>query len=125
MNEIERLAEISVLRASGFAGIAIFLVMLSTAFDFAASFSFGALGLAVLASSMALYARFYHVRKRIDETEVWNMLPRDERPDRAVARRLIIGAMRDQLVEKSSWWAGLSWTFLAAAAFLKIISKVV
>ena len=121
MNDIERLAEISVLRASGFAGIAIFLIMLTTAYDPAASLVFGALGLAILAISMTVYARYYHFRARIDDTEVWNMLARDNRPEMSVARPLIIGAMQAQLTEKSGWWAALSWLFLSFAVLHRVL----
>jgi hypothetical protein len=120
MDEITRLARFSVLRASGFAGIAIFLVMLTTAFEPLLSFLYGALGLAILAASMAVYAHFYHVRRRIDETEVWIMLPKDHRPNILVARRLIINAMREQLIEKSAWWASLARLFLGIALAISL-----
>ncbi|WP_196259809.1 hypothetical protein [Pelagibacterium limicola] len=120
MDEITKLARFSVLRASGYAGIAILLVMLTLAFDPLASFLYGALGLAVLAVAMTTYARFYHVRRRINETEVWIMLPKDLRPEITIARSLIVNAMRDQLNEKSDWWANLSRLFLGIAVAISL-----
>ncbi len=121
MDEITKLARYSVLRASGFAGIAIFLVMMTTAFEPLASFLFGALGLSLLAVTMTAYARYYHFRQRIDDTEVWIMLPKDHRPNRDIARRLIVNAMRDQLMEKAGWCDWFARLFLGIAILISLV----
>ena len=104
MDQITRLAGFSVLRASGFSGIAILMVMMGTAHDPALSLRFGAGGFFALSLAMATYARLYHRRGRVEETEVWIMLPEADRPKKPVARTLIVNAMREQLAQKALWW---------------------
>lgn len=113
MTEIDRLARLSVLRASGFAGLAILMLMMGTAHDPAASLRYGAGGLVVLSLVMAVRAARYHRLRRVEETEVWIMLAPEDRPLPRIARAAIIAAMRAQLTEKARWWAMLSLCLLA------------
>src|SRR5690606_11367933 len=103
MDRIRHLARLSVMRACGFSCLAVALVMMGTAFDPSASFRFGAVGMLVLAAALAVVGENYHRRRRIDETEVWIMLPEAERPPKEIARRLIVTAMRAELLEKAFW----------------------
>lgn len=121
MEEITRLARLSVLRASGFSGLAILMVMMGTAHDPSLSFRFGALGLLVLSAAMGLYASAYAYRRRVDETEVWIMLQPEKRPDKTIALRLIVAAMREQLVEKAQWWAWLALAFLGISVLILLL----
>ncbi len=121
MEEITHLARLSVLRASGFSGIAILMVMMGSAHDPSLSFRFGALGLLVLSAAMALYATAYARRRRVDETEVWIMLRPERRPEKAIALRLIVSAMRDQLIEKAQWWAWLALAFLGISTLMLLL----
>ena len=118
MEEIDRLARLSVLRASGFAGLAILMTMMGTAHDPAASMRFGATGLLILSAVMMVMARVYHRRRRIQDSEVWIMLAPENRPAPDIARRLIIEAMRRHLLEKALWWA-------MAALFLVMVSATI
>jgi hypothetical protein len=104
VDQIRRLAGFSVLRASGFSGIAILMVMMGTAHDAALCLRLGAGGFFALSLAMATYARLYHRRSRVEETEVWIMLPEADRPTKPVARTLIVAAMREQLAQKALWW---------------------
>lgn len=118
MDKITQLAQLSVLRASGFSGLAILMVMMGTASDPAASLRYGAMGLITLSSAMWLCAHRYPRRRRIDETEVWIMLTEAERPPIERARVLIVAAMREQLVEKARWWLLVALAFLALSALV-------
>lgn len=118
MHEIDKLARLSVLRASGFAGLAILMTMMGTAHDPAASMRFGAAGLLILSVVMVIMAQLYHRKRRIQDTEVWIMLAPENRPAPDVARRLIISAMRSHLLEKALWWA-------LVALFLVVVSAVI
>lgn len=118
VEQITRLAKFSVLRASGFSGIAILMVMMGTAHDLSLSFRFGAGGFFVLSLVMATYARIYHRRGRVEETEVWIMLPEADRPTKPVARTLIVNAMREQLAQKALWWLVAAFGFWAASAIV-------
>lgn len=121
MEEIDRLARLSVLRASGFSGLAILMVMMGSAHDVALSFRFGALGLLVLSAAMAIYATAYARRRRVDDTEVWIMMHPEKRPEKSIALRLIVTAMREQLIEKAQWWAWLSLAFLVVSVLIPLL----
>lgn len=121
MDRITELARLSVLRASGFAGIAIMMVIMGSLGDPPAAFRYGAGCLLVLSASMGVYGYRYPRRRRIEETEVWIMLGAEERPEKQVARQLIIVAMRDQLLEKSLIWASVALLFLGISFLLSIL----
>lgn len=124
MNQIARLARISVLRASAFAWLAILLSMSAGLENPALSFAFGAAGFLILSASMGFYARIYHRRRRIEDTEVWIMLRPEERPAKAAARTLIVNAMKEELVEKAIWWAWLAFGCLAASAAIMVAGGI-
>lgn len=109
------------LRASGFAGIAILMVIMGSLNDPPAAMRYGAACLLILSASLGLYGYNYHRRRRIEETEVWIMLREEERPERSVARRLIITAMREQLLEKSFIAASLALLFLGLSVLLELV----
>ena len=120
MEKITQMARFVVLRASGFTGIAILMVMMGTAHDLTLSLRLGAAGFIVLSLAMATCARLYHWRKRVEETEVWIMLPEADRPTKSVARGLIIDAMRQQLAQKAMWWLGTAIGLWATSAIIAI-----
>ena len=96
------------------------MMMMGTLHNPAASLRFGAGSFLLLAIAMAIYALCYHRRRRIEETEVWIMLPVERRPSKEVARTLIVNAMRDQLLEKASWWAMLSFTLMGMSLIVRL-----
>lgn len=121
MDKINRLARLSVLRAGGFACLAILMMMMGTAHDPALSLKCGAGGMLAVSAVMLFVGRNYHRRKRIEETEVWIMLGEAERPPIAVARTLIVNAMRDELLEKSAWFVLIAIAFLAMSLTLQVL----
>jgi hypothetical protein len=121
VEKITHLARFAVLRASGFTGIAILMVMMGTAHDMALSLRLGAAGFFILSFAMATCARLYHRRRRVEETEVWIMLPEADRPAKSVARTLIVDAMRQQLAQKALWWLGTAIGLWAASAVIAMI----
>lgn len=118
MDRITELARLSVLRASGFAGIAILMVTMGSLHDPSTALRYAAACLLVLSASMGFYGCRYHRRQRIDETEVWIMLREEERPEKPIARRLIVAAMREQLLEKSLIWAYLALFLLGLSVLV-------
>lgn len=121
MDKISRLARLSVLRAGGFACLAILMVMMGTAHDPALSMKCGAGGMLVVSAIMLFVGQNYHKRKRIEETEVWIMLAEADRPPAAVARTLIVNAMRGELLEKSAWFVLIAIAFLAISLTLQVL----
>ncbi|MCG6121789.1 MAG: hypothetical protein MEP57_03650 [Microvirga sp.] len=108
MDRIGQLAALSVLRATGFATLAIGLAMATLAFDPALSLQVGGIFFLLLAVVMDYRARVYPRKRRIRESEVWIMLADDQRPPEALARRLIVPAMQRELREKGLWVASVS-----------------
>ena len=105
MQKIDRLASMVVWRGFGFAWLAIATAMSGLIFDLALAFRVGALLALVLALAMQFKAETYHRIKRITETEVWILLGEEGRPPKALARRLIVPAMRSELREKALYSA--------------------
>ncbi|HSP23675.1 MAG TPA: hypothetical protein VLQ65_00730 [Saliniramus sp.] len=112
MDRIARLAAHSVLRGTGFAGLAIMLTMAGLLFDPPLALKVGGAGFLALAIIMDFKASIYPRKRRIRESEVWIMLADDERPPEQAARPLIVAAMQRELREKALWIAGA-----AAACF--------
>ena len=124
MDRITELARLSVLRASGFAGLAIMMVIMGSLGDPPAAFRYGAMCLLMLSAAMGIYGYRYPRRRRIEETEVWIMLGAEERPEKQVARQLIVAAMRDQLLEKSLILESASLPLLGISFLLSILPPV-
>lgn len=102
MDEIERLAEVSVGRACGFAGLAIFTVMVGLSFDPLLSARSGAIMLS-LAVVVLRYRAWRALRLDHRRTEVWLMLE-DKAPD-TVARMMIQRALRRVYIRFADWAA--------------------
>ncbi|MBA4203425.1 MAG: hypothetical protein C0457_00415 [Polymorphum sp.] len=124
MERITKLARISVTRAWGFCGLAILMVMMGTASHPPYCFTFGALGCGITGLVMAWYGLTYHHRRRVEDTEVWMLLPPEDRPSKAVALPLIATAMRDELLEKAWYSARLCGLFLVLAGALQGVRLV-
>ena len=93
MEEIERLADLSVKRGCAFALLAITTVMTGLAGTPLLALKSGAILLSlmvVILAFRALFARNQSCRR----TEVWIMLGRDRRPPEALAQRVISEALR-------------------------------
>lgn len=121
MDKINRLARLSVLRAGGFGCLAILMMMMGTAHNPALSMKCGAGGMLLISAIMLVVGRNYHRRERIEDTEVWIMLTEAERPPAGIARRLIINAMRAELLEKAGWSAMTAIAMLAISVVLPLL----
>jgi hypothetical protein len=113
---IRKLAELSVMKASGYSCLAIVTTMSGMAFAPALALRTGAVMMLVLAVALEVAGRRYHRVRRINETEVWNLLRPDERPDRERARALIVPAMQAELRQKALWAGCAAAVLLAVSA---------
>ena len=94
LNTIEQLARLSVARACGFAALAIGTVMIGFSWDLALAFRAG--GVLALAAAGVLAAKGFKARRRpYRHTELWLMLPKEQRPHAEVAQQLIGTALRE------------------------------
>lgn len=122
MDRIGRLAAHSVLRGTGFAGLAVMLTMTGLLFDPPLALKVGGLGFLALAAAMVFKATVYPRKRRIRESEVWIMLAEDERPTEQAARPLIVTAMQRELREKALWIAGAAAGCFALSFMISMFS---
>jgi len=120
MDAIENAAFVSVGRASGFAGLAIFTLMLGLSFDPPlATRTGGLIGLGVVV--LLLLYGWRALSRPYLRTEAWIILPKDRRPPAGIAQRVIGRTLR----ETAYWFAGraavLSSFLLVSSVALKFI----
>lgn len=120
MDAIENAAFVSVGRAAGFAGLAIFTLMMGLSFDPPlAARTGGLLGLGIVAGLM-LYG-WRAVYRPYRRTEAWLILGKDRRPPAAVAQRIIGGALRETAFWFAKRAALLSSFLLVSSVALKFV----
>lgn len=113
IDRIEHLAHVSVSRACGFAALAILTFFIGMSGDLVVALK-SAGYLSFMASAVLLLKAGYAQRQPYRRTELWLMLKPAERPDAAVAQRLISAALRDAYLRFARQAALLSSLFLAS-----------
>lgn len=93
MHAIENAAFVSVGRACGFAGLAVFCLVFGLSFEPVLAARTGGVVCLGLALVLTLYALWAPVRPYY-RTELWLILPRDQRPPSAVAQQVVGQALR-------------------------------
>lgn len=93
MDEIERLADLSVKRGCAFALLAITTVMTGLAGTPLLALKSGAILLSLMVAVLAFRAMFARSQS-CRRTEVWAMLGRDRRPPEVLAQRVISETLR-------------------------------
>lgn len=111
MQAIESAAYTSVGRACGFAGLAVLCVMLGLSFEPALATRTGGVMCLGLAVVLMLYGYFAPFRP-YKQTELWLILPENQRPPDAFAQQVIGNQLRETAMRFAIWAA------LAATAFL-------
>lgn len=94
MKAIENAAFISIGRATGFAGLAIFCAMFGFAFDLAFAARAGGVLCLIVAGILFAYGERAHVRP-YKRTETWLLIPVEDRPPSAIAQQVIGQVLRD------------------------------
>ena len=116
MEKLQRVAFLSVGRAVGFAGLAIFTLMVGLCFDPLLSLRSGGVLLLLLVAVLLLKA--YRVDStNYRRTETWLLLDSGDRPDERFAGRAVSGALRDAFLWFAHWTAGVAalvWGFAIA-----------
>ncbi|MEQ8319607.1 MAG: hypothetical protein RH946_05025 [Rhodospirillales bacterium] len=118
MDAIENAAFVSVGRACGFAGLAIFTLMLGLSFDPPlATRTGGLIGFGL--DAVLMFYGWRALNRPYKRTETWLILPRDRRPPAGIAQRIIGRTIR----ETAYWFAGrcavLSSFLLVSSVALK------
>ncbi len=120
MDEMRRIAYETVLRACGFASLAIFCVMIGLSFLPRSAFQAG--GFLTLAMTLVLVLKAHEARtKDHRRTEMWLYLPKESRPPQASAQKLISTLMRETYLLFARWTAIISITMWSIALFFSAI----
>jgi hypothetical protein len=120
MEEMRRIAYATVLRACGFASLAIFCVMFGLSFLPRSAFQAG--GFLSMAMTLVLGLKAYQARtKDHRQTEMWLYLPKESRPPQALAQKMISTVMRETYLLFARWTAIISIVMWSIALFLSII----
>jgi hypothetical protein len=99
---MRRIAFETVLRACGFASLAIFCVMIGLSFNPLVAFQSGGTLTTIMTGVLVLKA-FEARTKPYRRTELWLYLPKEARPPEAVAQRLTSSLMREVYLNFALW----------------------
>lgn len=102
MEDMRRIAFETVLRACGFASLAIFCVMIGLSFNPLVAFQSGGTLTTIMTGVLVLKA-FEARTKPYRRTELWLYLPKEARPPEAVAQRLTSSLMREVYLNFALW----------------------
>jgi hypothetical protein len=120
MEEMRRIAYETVLRACGFASLAIFCVMIGLSFLPRSAFQAG--GFLSMAMTLILVLKAREARtKDHRRTEMWLYLPKESRPPQAFAQRAISTVMRETYLLFARWTAIISIVMWSIALFFSAI----
>lgn len=107
MEEMRRIAYETVLRACGFASLAIFCVMIGLSFLPHSAFQAG--GFLSLIMTLVLLLKAEEARtKDHRRTEMWLYLPKDRRPPQPDAQKTVSAVMRETYLVFAYWSALVS-----------------
>jgi hypothetical protein len=119
MKAIENAAFISIGRACGFAGLAIFCLMFGLSFELALAARAGGVLCAVLTAILLVYG--YRARVRpYKRTELWIILDKAERPPAGIAQRIIGQVLHETYLWFARRTAVLSVVLLGSALALRL-----
>ncbi|MBL8585852.1 MAG: hypothetical protein U1E81_08870 [Xanthobacteraceae bacterium] len=122
MEELRRIAFETVMRACGFASLAIFCIMIG--FSFEPRIAFQAGGFLTLVMVGVLYFKAIEARtKDYRRTEMWLYLPEELRPPQAYAQFVSATVLRETYLTFARWTALISvamWALALAASLLDV-----
>lgn len=122
MDEFRRIAFETVMRACGFASLAIFCIMIG--FSFEPRIAFQAGGFLTLVMVGVLYFKAIEARtKDYRRTEMWLYLPEELRPPQAYAQFVSATVLRETYLTFARWTALISvamWALALVASLLDV-----
>ena len=120
MEEMRRIAYETVLRACGFASLAIFCIMIGLSFLPRTAFQTG--GFLSIVMTLVLVLKAWEARtKDHRRTEMWLYLPKENRPPQASAQQTVSMVMRETYLLFASWTAMISIAMLSLALVFSVI----
>ena len=123
MDELRRMAFVSIGRACGFAGFAILCVMIGLTYDPLVAVRTGGILVTLTTVVLLLKAR-WALTQDIRRTEMWIMLDRDRRPAPEYAQWAGATVLRDAYLWFAQYAAGLSIVLWVTALILSLLQGV-
>jgi hypothetical protein len=120
MDRIQQLAETSVARGCGFAGLAIFAFMVGLSWDIVLAARAGGL-LCLLVCMVLIVKALLSPGRPHQKTELWLMLDRQDRPPSSIAQRAISSALRECYWQFALHTACLAAALLASSICLQLL----
>jgi hypothetical protein len=120
MEEMRRVAYETVLRACGFASLAIFCVMIGLSFLPRSAFQAGGFLSMVMTLVLLLKAREARTKDH-RRTEMWLYLSKESRPPQASAQRTVSSLMRETYLLFAQWTALVSIVMWSIALFFFLL----
>lgn len=120
-SKLHEVAVLSVSRACGFAGLAIFCFMIGMAGYPLIALKTGAVGLMLTAAILVVKAQL-SPRKPYNHTELWVLLEPAERPDRRFAQQLIGLTLRDVFLRFAGYFAMAGLVCFAVAMAVQLLT---
>jgi hypothetical protein len=119
MEYMRRIAYEIVLRACGFASLAIFCIMIGMSFEPVLAFKAG--GFLTTMMSAVLMLKAYGARtKNYRRTEMWLYLPKEERPPERFAQWASATVLRETYLTFATWTAAISIAMWVVALIFSI-----
>jgi hypothetical protein len=122
LQKIELLAEISVARGCGFAALAILTFMLGLSWDMEMASRVGGMLVFFVCVCLLLKARLAQERP-VHKTELWMMLERGDRPNRAIAQRVVGPVLQTCYLRFALHSAAVSAGLLAVSVTLQLVKE--
>jgi len=119
MEHMRRVAYETVLRACGFASLAIFCIMIGMSFMPKAAFQAGGF-LTTLMCAVLILKAFEARTKNYRHTEMWLYLEKDERPPAAYAQWASATVLRETYLRFALWTSAIAiamWTIALLLSF--------
>lgn len=120
MDELRRISYETVLRACGFASLAIFCVMMGLSFLPKSAFQAGGFLSMVMTLVLVLKAREAQTKDH-RRTEMWLYLPKEIRPPATHAQKTISTIMRETYLLFARWTAIISIVMWAIALVFSVL----
>jgi hypothetical protein len=122
MEHLRRSARVSVGRATAFAVLGIFCVMIGLSFEVGLMVRAGAILSLILTLTLILKAELA-LRQDHRHTEMWLLLPPDQRPPREVAQRLSAAVLRETYLRFALTSAAASVALWSLAVLLWLAGR--
>src|SRR5438552_3830917 len=122
MEDIRRIAFETVLRACGFASLAIFCVMIGLSFEPRAAFQAGGFLTTLMAVILMVKAR-EALTKNHRKTEMWLYLPKEVRPPEAYAQWACSTVLRETYLTFALWTSLIAVAMWVLALGFSLVGK--